>query len=150
MVELWAWLRNALLGALASVLLWALVERLWVDARRRRRLRRARAGEREALRLLRAAGFELVQAQVGRELSLEVDGVPAPYRVRIDFLVHDRRQRLYVAEVKTGAVASQPLHRPTRRQLLEYQLGFPEASGVLLVDMEQRRVRRVRFLPPQP
>jgi len=150
--ELWSWLRNALLGALASVLLWALAERLWADARRRRRQRRAQAGEREALRLLRAAGFEVVEAQVGRELTLEIDGAPAAYRVRVDFLVHDRGQRLFVAEVKTGALATQPLHRPTRRQLLEYQLGFPEASGVLLVDMELRLVRRVRFLggrPPQ-
>ena len=150
MNELWAWLRNALLGALATVLLWAVAERLWTDARRRRRQRRAQAGEREALRLLRAAGFELVDAQVGRELALEVDGAPAAYQVRVDFLVHDRRQRLFVAEVKTGPQATQPLYRPTRRQLLEYQLGFPEAAGVLLVDMELRLIRRVRFLgPPQ-
>jgi hypothetical protein len=143
--ELWNWLRSATLGGLAIVLLCVLCEQLWGDLRRRRRLRRSARGEREAPQVLRQAGYRVVDAQVERALEVEIDGEACSYRVRVDYLVRDRWRRVFVAEVKTGAVASDPLHRPTRRQLLEYQVGFPETAGVLLVDMEARCVRRIRF-----
>lgn len=151
-------LRRALAAApgaatlLAALLLtWSLVG-LSLELRRRaaawrlrRRGGRARAGEREAVALLEAHGFRVVDAQVTRRLRVQVDEAWLGYDVKADYVVEDPDGEWFVAEVKTGAVATDPLHAPTRRQLLEYQVGYAEARGVLLVDMERALVRRVRF-----
>jgi len=55
----------------------------------------------------------------------------------------------WVAEVKTGERALSLLHGPTRRQLLEYRHAFG-VEGVLLVDAEAQRVRRIQFREPAP
>lgn len=151
-------LRRALAGApglwaLAAALLlaWSLVgitlglRRRAAAWRLRRRAGRARAGELEAAALLEADGYRVVEAQVTRTLVVEVDGAALSYGVKADYVVEDATGAWFVAEVKTGAVATDPLHAPTRRQLLEYQVGYREARGVLLVDMERGVVRRVRF-----
>ena len=63
--------------------------------------------------------------------------------MRADLIV-SRAGRRYVAEVKTGAVAPDVRHAPTRRQLLEYQHAY-RADGVLLVAPEAGTVREVLF-----
>ena len=117
----------------------------WRRWRLQRRFGRARRLERRARWLLARRGYRVQAGQVERELALWVDGEAHRYGVRADYLVVDRRGRPFVAEVKSGGLASDPLHTPTRRQLLEYQLAYHETEGVLLVDMERRRIRRVRF-----
>ena len=62
--------------------------------------------------------------------------------LQADFLV-ERAGRTFVAEVKTGRHAPRFEHAETRRQLLEYQLGF--GTGVLLVDVENQELREVSF-----
>ena len=62
---------------------------------------------------------------------------------RADLLV-ERDGRLYVADVKSGALATDPTLPATRRQLLEYLLAY-EVDGALLVDMEARQIREVVF-----
>lgn len=118
--------------------------------RRHNRVRQrvASAGERDADALLVAAGFELVDEQVIVEWPMEVDGEVCWVRNRCDKVV--RRDALYyVAEVKTGDVAPNPLHPATRRQLLEYLITH-EADGVLLVDVPAGRVVEVRFPELEP
>lgn len=134
-----AWSLAGLAGAL---------RRAWSRRVLLRRMARARAGEVRAAALLEAQGYRVVAGQIPRELVLLVDGVGLRYLVRADFLVEDGRGERFLAEVKTGALASDPLYPPTRRQLLEYGLGFPELAGVLLVDVERGRVRLVRFAGP--
>ncbi len=155
----WAALCRALAGAPAgwrviavsllvvSVVWLTLATRRGLSASRlARRARRGRRGEARATALLARRGYRVIAAQVSRRLSVEVDGVTLEYAVQADFLVEDRSGRRLIAEVKTGRRAPDPLHPPTRRQLLEYALGYREAEGVLLVDVERGRVRRVRFL----
>lgn len=113
--------------------------------RLRRRVGRARVGELEAATLLEAHGYRVVSAQVTRTLRVEVDGAAQAYVVKADYLVEGPGGAWFVAEVKTGELATDPLHAPTRRQLLEYQVGYADALGVLLVDMDRALVRRVRF-----
>lgn len=113
---------------------------------RRRNLARQRVaaeGEAEAEQVLARAGFEVVDRQVTGRWALWIDGEPHEVHSRADLLVV-RAGRRFVAEVKTGALAPDPRHPATRRQLLEYRLAFP-VHGVLLVDMESRRVHRVDF-----
>ena len=74
-----------------------------------------------------------------------VDGKPVSFEVELDYLVLDLRDRKLVAEVKTGSAAPDPVYIPTRRQLLEYAVLFPEAVGLLLVDMERAAVLETEF-----
>ena len=136
----------ALLVAVA-VLLWL----WWRAVRRTRRENRARqvvasAGEAAAERLLARDGYRVVDRQVSRRWTLEVDGEDWEVLCRADLLVEDADGARYVAEVKTGQLAPEPTRPATRRQLLEYWLVFP-VDGVLLVDMAANRVRAVRFNP---
>lgn len=132
LVALAAWATLALRRALAA-------------RRLAQRAARARAGERAAARLLTRLGYRVITAQATRRLQLEVDGELQGYVVQADFVVEDPTGARLVAEVKTGSRAPDPLHPPTRRQLLEYALGYEDTRGVLLVDVERGRVRRVRF-----
>ncbi|MFH1467042.1 MAG: hypothetical protein ABIO70_21850 [Pseudomonadota bacterium] len=128
--------------ALAFALAWAW-ERGRAGRASRRRVARALRGEADAERLLEAEGFEIVDRQARGGWSILVDGDEVEVDLWADLLV-ERDGLLWVAEVKTGDIAPDPLHPPTRRQLLEYLLAF-EADGVLLVDVERGRVVEVAF-----
>lgn len=101
----------------------------------------ARVGEEEAERLLERGGYRVVDRQVTGAFTLWIDDEPVALRCRADLLVERRGER-FVAEVKTGSRAPDPTHPATRRQLMEYLVAFP-VSGVILVDMERRVLRRV-------
>jgi hypothetical protein len=113
--------------------------------RARRRLRRGARAERRALHLLRRAGYRILDAQLEHEWTVRCDGEPVSIALRADYLV-ERDSRRYIAEVKSGRTAPRIEHADTRRQLLEYDVAY-DVDGVLLVDMEARRIRRVDFCP---
>jgi hypothetical protein len=128
-----------LLGALAA---WAW-ERGRLGRRSRGRLRVAASGELGAEGLLRELGYTVEERQVSEEWSMWVDGVEFLVGCRADLLV-SRGEERFVAEVKTGTLAPDPLRPATRRQLLEYLFVF-DVDGVLLVDMQAGEVREVQF-----
>ena len=109
----------------------------------KRRNIRAQQGEKEAEKLLKSKGYTIVGRQVKEKSGLYVDGVWREVEVRVDFIVRKRRKK-FVAEVKTGKTAPDPTQASTRRQLLEYSLVF-KSHGVLLVDMEERKIRQITF-----
>jgi len=118
---------NQLLVTLALILA-GLITFAWLVLRLRRgierrrvarRLRRGAQGQARARAFLERRGFEIVAAEQTGTGEVLVDGQSAPYEVRVDYVAR-RRGRLYGVEVKTGDRATDPLHRPTRRQLLEY------------------------------
>ena len=121
----------------------------WFAHRLRLRLRMARArrvgrrGERIAEKLLRRAGYVILQREVTAPIRLIVDGVPTSYAVRADALVA-RGDRVFVAEFKGGEDVSRLENRNTRRQLLEYAHAFG-VRGVLLVDAYRRGIHEVAF-----
>lgn len=138
-VEVWLALAALLIGWLGSR--W--IAR-WLDrTHRRSRVRHALAGEARARILLEECGFEIEGAQVVHEYVLVCDGAELRVGIRADFIVRQWRRR-YVAEVKTGKLATTLLHAPTRRQLLEYQHAFA-TDGVLLVDADLERIHWVEF-----
>jgi hypothetical protein len=100
-----------------------------------------------AERLLEARGFRIEARQARLAWHPEVDGERCEVEVRADLIV-SRGGRRFVAEVKTGAVAPDVRHAPTRRQLLEYQHAY-RADGVLLVAPEAGEVHEVGF-PSSP
>ncbi len=103
----------------------------------------AQQGEALAERLLQRQGFSIVDRQVARSWSVDVDGEILEANVRADLLV-EKGGRTFVAEVKTGSLAPDPLYPPTRRQLLEYLFVF-DPDGLLLVDVDNRAVHEVVF-----
>lgn len=140
-----------LLALLVAVLAWAVAAWGWrhtartPGSRSRRRNRAALEGERAAEALLVAHGYHVVARQERALGFVHVDGEEHTFEVRADLVV-TREGGRFVAEVKTGATAPDPLHPATRRQLLEYALVF-DLDGVLLVDVGAGTVREVDFAP---
>ena len=104
---------------------------------------RARVGEDEADHLLRSNGFRVLDHQIPVTFTLFVDDEPRPAHNRCDRMV-ERDGLIYAADVKTGPLATNPGHPPTRRQLLEYLL-VHDVDGVLLIDMDARKIHEIRF-----
>jgi hypothetical protein len=119
-------------------------------ARRARVRRAARAGlaERAAAEVLVAAGYSILGYQVRQDWSVWADAEEVRFGLVADYLVEHAGQR-WIAEVKTGHKPLDLRYGPTRRQLLEYRHAFG-AAGVLLVDAEARRVRRIQFREALP
>lgn len=102
---------------------------------------RAVRGEAGAQALLERAGYAVVARQVPGSWTVCVDGRPATFGLRADYLVA-RGGRRYIAEVKTGRLAPRLSHGPTRRQLLEYGAAF-DVQGVILVDADVETITHV-------
>jgi hypothetical protein len=121
--------------------------RAFRDRTRRRTLRQrfvhAAEGEARAEGLLRRAGFAVLARQVAHRWTLRVDGEAVPVDLRADYLVA-RAARRFVAEVKTGRLATRIESSATRRQMLEYLCAF-EVDGVLLVDADAGTIQAVEF-----
>ena len=138
-----AWIIGALLVGIAGL---GIRLRQWANrghVRAVRRARRAGAGERAAERVLEEAGYAVLERQVRCIWWIDVDGREEEVELRADLLVERDGER-FVAEVKTGAKATDPTFPPTRRQLLEYRLAF-DPHRVLLVDAEAEEIMEVCF-----
>ena len=146
-VDLRVALALALIGAilLAAVILAVLGRwRRWRGSvRAHRRSDRSIAGEVAAERLLARMGYRILARQAGLEWSIACDGEDHAVELRADLLV-ERHGRRYVAEVKTGVSAPLLTNAATRRQLLEYCVAY-DVESVLLVDVEEERVREISF-----
>jgi hypothetical protein len=123
----------------------------WVLHRQRRQRRvqraaRASLAEQTAARVLARAGYAVLGRQVRRNWSVVADGENVHFDLIADYVVEGHGGR-FIAEVKTGSRALDLRYGPTRRQLLEYRQAFG-VLGVLLVDAEAGRVRRVEFREP--
>jgi hypothetical protein len=137
----------ALAALVALVQSLRLVFRSWLRSRRIALAReRGALGEVRAEALLRRLGFSVLGRQVVGRYGLGVDGEALLVELRADYLVEAGGRR-FVAEVKTGVFAPRLETAATRRQLLEYRIGF-DVDGVLLVDAEAERVRVVDFPLP--
>lgn len=140
-------LLNALLALVTAVALALALALAWqrrrAGRRSRARNRRAQAGEADAIALLEEQGYEILEEQATRSWTVWLDDEAHEATARADFIV-GRDGLVYVAEVKTGARAPDPLYPPTRRQLLEYWFVF-EPDGLLLVDVEAGDIIAVHF-----
>lgn len=136
------WLVPALL-VLVGLLVGVWLARLRVRLRVARSRRMGERGEKRARKLLRRAGYRILDEQVTYRGRVLLDDAPVEYWVRVDAVVERDGQR-YVAEFKGGPQAGSVATRATRRQLLEYAW-LSDADGILLVDTTAGRVHHVRF-----
>lgn len=139
----WSWVVAAL-SAFALVLVLAY---LWVRGKLRRWRRalihrRARLGEQDAGPLLERNGYTVVARKSRQRCFVLVNGKRRSFTVEPDYVVQ-RRGKRFIADAKTGGAASIG-NSGTRRQLLEYSLAM-ECDGVLLVDMERRKIQEIEF-----
>ena len=130
--------------AVALLTLW--LRRRVVRARMLARFRHARDVEDSAVQLLDERGYRVLGRRVPVRYSIWVDGVATPVDLQLDYLV-ERDGTQYVAEVKSGAVATSLAHAATRRQLIEYGIAT-QTSEVLLVDPERDTISTVRITSP--
>lgn len=136
------WLLPALLVLLGlSIGVW--LARLRVRLRVARSRRMGERGERRARKLLRRAGYRIVDEQVTHRGRVMVDARAVEFWVRVDAVV-ERDGETLVAEFKGGPQAGSVGTRATRRQLLEYAW-LSASDGVVLVDTTAGRVHRVSF-----
>jgi hypothetical protein len=141
------WLHGLIAVALLALLIgWSLARS---TARWRARVRgrahnlRGQRGEDAAEALLSRHGYVTISRQARATYLVQLDDRPVNVELHADFVV-ERAGRRLVAEVKTGQHAPRFEHAETRRQLLEYQLGFG-VDSVLLIEVERDRLREVRF-----
>jgi len=109
----------------------------------KKRLRRAKKGEQKAIDLMKNYGFNVVDLQKKESYTLFIDDKPREVSVKADMIVKKGRNT-YVAEVKTGEKVTSPTYPNTRRQLLEYYMVY-RPKGLLLVDMEKRKIRKIEY-----
>ncbi len=139
----------ALILILAFVLIWGCVLGVrmaaWKTSRRAARARKlGEVGERCGLRVLRKAGYRIVERQPSGRSRVVVDGQQHGFRLRADALVK-RAGLVYVAEFKGGQQVARLSNRHTRRQLLEYAIAF-DVDGILLVDAVEGEISTVEFV----
>ena len=132
-----------ILGMLFGLLLFWQSYRWWRSFRLKKKVKRAKKGEKQALDLLESEGYEILEWQKRAPICAKVDGVACKTYIAADVLVR-KEGRIYVAEIKTGGEATKVSHAPTRRQLLEYFFIF-KPYGILLVNMEQKKICKVEF-----
>lgn len=109
----------------------------------KKRISRAKKGELKAVELLKKNGFEIVDIQKEGCYTIFVDDKPYKVTVKADMIVK-RGNKTFVAEVKTGESSPSLKSIDTRRQLLEYYLVY-RPGGLLLVDMEKNKIKRVEY-----
>jgi hypothetical protein len=140
----------AVVAVVLLMVLGAALESWWRRTREKSRARaavkRGLKGERDAEKLLKKLGYTLLARQAPASYGVLVDGEPQAVQLSADFLVELNGKKL-VAEVKTGKAVKLEVAE-TRRQMLEYQLAFG-VDALLLVDMEAKTVKTVRFPLPK-
>ena len=131
-----------ILGLLAAVGVWAYARRAYAGARASRR--RAEVGRRHqrAIELLEEHGYTVREVGATVSLTTRVDGRVHEGEVQAD-LIATQGRRTFVVHLR-GGDSRRLTARPVRRQLLEYVVAY-RPDGILLVDLDRRRVRRVEF-----
>ncbi|WP_031514845.1 hypothetical protein [Desulfofalx alkaliphila] len=109
----------------------------------KRQSKTARRAERAAQNYLEDQGYTIVSAQQRVPILTKVDNRDYKNHVKADFIVK-KGGYTYVVEVKTGKQVERPTSAEIRRQLLEYYLIY-RTNGVLLLDMENKKIHTVQF-----
>lgn len=142
--EHWLVVPLVLLGLAFVLVRTALWTRRRLERGRRKRVaRKAAKAEESALTLLEKHGYEVLETQVEQQWEVDYGSDNLAVQLRVDATVR-RDGRDFIAEVKSGQLVASLRHAPTRRQLLEYAVAY-NASGVLLVDMQRRRIDEIGF-----
>jgi len=135
--------------ALGFMILGALLEHgittLWRNAKLRRRMKKGALAEKQAIRFLQKRGYRILDAQLQKTFTVEVNGEKQKMVVQADYLVR-KKGKIYVVEVKSGKQGDVALTH-VRRQLLEYSMVY-QPDGLILLDMAHHHLQEIRFHYP--
>lgn len=98
----------------------------------------------EAVALLREAGYEVISGKYKIPIRVEMDQQEFSSRYFIDYFARQGHE-LYVVKVSRDRQPVQWTGSGIRNGLLPYFLLFEEISGVLYVNLKERKVRRIRI-----
>jgi hypothetical protein len=123
--------------------------RRWLEAPVRVRLPVPEAApftRNEAVHLLEDAGYEVVCGRVKVPVLVEVDDEPLEVasRLFVDFFAR-KDHELYLVKVSRARRPMEWTASGLRDRLMMYHWLFKETHGILYVDLEEKRVRKIRF-----
>ena len=107
----------------------------------------AQFSEEEAEKLLKKSGYKILARHPKATVITKVDGRDAVGYVMCDYLAK-KAGRVFVCEVKSGQIGTDPTEPSTRRQLLEYDYVY-QPHGLLLVNMLDQKIHEVDFCIPK-
>lgn len=138
---------SIIIGILIGLTSFYFINKWWTRRGYISRAQIALFAEKEAEELLKRNGFEILGKQARENVITYVDGKSHLSYVQADYRVK-RKGKIYIAEVKCGEIPPDPTEPATRRQLLEYDYVF-RPDGLLLVDMNEKRIHEVGFKFPK-
>lgn len=100
----------------------------------------------EAVHLLEEAGYEVISGRVKVPVLVEVDDEPLEVasRLFVDFFAR-KEHELFLVKVSRARRPMEWTASALRDRLMMYHWLFKETHGILYVDLEEKRVRKIRF-----
>lgn len=100
----------------------------------------------EAVELLEGAGFDVIAAKTRIPIVIELGEIEEPLQSRlyIDYFVK-KQDRYYLVKLARERKPMEWTGSSLRDALLPYQLLYPEAAGILYVDMYQQKIKKISF-----
>lgn len=142
LLENWNWVLLVILTVVITVVVMRWVQGLLMKLRMLRTRRQGGSGEDQAVQYLTDIGFENIQLSNFSEHQFWVEDVPIQFSLRPDILAVYAGEK-WLIEVKNGE-ESTISNRYTRRQILEYQVQYPEHQ-VAIYDATQGKLLKVEF-----
>lgn len=99
----------------------------------------------DTVELLEGAGFDVLAGKTKVPVTMIVnDSEQLESRYFIDYFVQ-KNEELYLVKLAKDRKPLEMTGSAVRDMLLPYSLIYPEASGVLYVDMEQQKIKKITF-----
>ena len=130
-------------GVFAGAYGYHVVSQLWADYRRKLQGKTGEVMDEKARKILEHLGFSIENDYAKHTLRVMQDGQPLDLPVRPD-IIASKGGKSYVVDIKQKSEFSQLSDPKTRQQLLEYYVTY-KPNGILLMDMENKRIHDIRF-----
>jgi len=100
----------------------------------------------EAVQLLEEAGYEVISGRVKVPVLVEVDDEPLDMasRLFVDFFAR-KEHEVYLVKVSRARRPVEWTASALRDRFMMYHWLFRDTHGLLYVDLEEKRVRKIRF-----
>jgi hypothetical protein len=99
----------------------------------------------EAVELLEGAGFDVIAGKTKIPITITVgENDQLESRLFIDYFVQ-KHEELYLVKLAKERKPLEMTGSSVRDMLLSYSLIYPEAAGVLYVDMAQNKIKKITF-----
>jgi hypothetical protein len=120
----------------------------WLDRPSRRRMRIPRQSEipqDEVVELLEGAGFDVLAGKTKIPITMIINNrEQLESRLFIDYFVQ-KEEQIYLVKVAKERKPLEMTGSSVRDMLLAYSLIYPEAAGVLYVDMAMNKIKKITF-----